>query len=274
MVYGGKAPPRTQQEMQVKMTTFLLANRLPFAVGVAGLGAVCLAFQDFALQWQSAPEWLKPVPFAAIASALWLLATGIALAVKRLAFPGAVSAAILFGVWTLVFHGPLAAQQPAQVYVWLGVGEAGSLMAAGLALVGVGTQNARLILGARIVFGLCAVVFGISHFAYAEITAKMVPGWLPVPLGWAYLTGCGHLAAGLALVSGVQARLAAGLEAAMCACFVILLHVPRVVAAPASQVEWTMLCVALAITGAAWVIRVYATKPGVLSANDSVAVQV
>lgn len=273
MVYGGNAPPRTQQETQVEMNTFLLANRLPFAVGVVGLGAVCLAYQDFALQWQSAPEWLKLIPYAAIISALWLVATGIALAVKRLAFPGAVSAAVLFGVWALVFHGPLAAQQPAQVYAWLGVCEAGSLMAAGLALVGASKQNFRLLVGARIVFGLCAVVFGISHFAYAEITAKMVPGWLPVPVGWAYLTGCGHLAAGLALVSGVQSRLAAGMEAAMCACFVILLHIPRVVAAPTSQVEWTMLCVALAITGAAWVIRAYATRPGVLPANDAVAMQ-
>ena len=237
-------------------------------MGIAGLGLVCLAFRDFALQWQSAPEWLKTIPYAAIVSALWLVGTGIALAVRRLAFAGAVSAAALFGVWALVFHGPLVAQQPGQVYVWLGIAEAGCLMAAGLALAGAGVQNARILLGARIVFGLCAVVFGISHFAYAEITAKMVPAWLPFPLAWAYITGCGHLAAGLALVSGVQARLAAGMEAAMCAVFVILLHLPRVIAAPASQIEWTMLCVALSITGAAWVIRSHATSAGTSVASS------
>jgi uncharacterized membrane protein len=252
------------------MNNFSLVNRAPFALGVAGLGLVCLAFQDFALQWQSAPEWLKAVPYAATISALWLLATGVALAVRRLAFAGAVSAAILFGVWAFVFHGPLAAQQPGQVYVWLGVAEAGCLMAAGLAPAGAGVQNARILLGARIAFGLCAVVFGISHFVYAEVTAKMVPAWLPFPLAWAYITGCGHLAAGLALVSGVRAHLAAGMEAAMCAAFVILLHLPRVIAAPASQVEWTMLCVALSITGAAWIIRSHATSPGASFASSPV----
>jgi uncharacterized membrane protein YphA (DoxX/SURF4 family) len=256
------------------MKNAFLQNRAPFAVGVAGLGAVCLVFADFALQWQSAPEWLKAVPFAAFVSAAWLLATGIALMIPRLAFWGAVSAAILFGIWALVFHGPLVAKQPGQIYLWLGIAETGCLMAAGLALMGGARQDARVVLAARVVFGLCAIVFGLSHFAYAEITAKMVPAWLPFPLAWAYLTGAGHLAAGLALVSGVKARLAAGLEAAMCASFVVLLHVPRVIADPKSQVEWTMLCVATAICGAAWVIRSYAATAGVALAETPAVVRV
>ena len=245
------------------MKSDVLMGRLPYAVGVAGLGAVCLAFHDFALQWQSAPDWLKAVPGATVVSALWLIVTGVALVVPRLTLMGAVSAAVLFGVWAVMFHGPLAVAQPGQVYVWLGVAEPGSLMAAGIALIGTALKDAgmraRVTLGARIVFGLCAVVFGISHFAYAEFTAQMVPGWLPMPLVWAYVTGAGHLAAGLALVSGVRARLAAGMEAGMCAAFVVLLHLPRVVASPASQMEWTMLFIALSIAGAAWVVRSYAT---------------
>jgi uncharacterized membrane protein YphA (DoxX/SURF4 family) len=269
---GVRSPSAAMPSWEVKVEmNNAFVNRVAFAAGVTGLGAVCLAFQDFALQWQSAPAWLKSVPYAATVSALWLVATGIALVVKRLALMGAVSAAVLFGVWAFVFHGPLVALQPGQVYLWLGIAETGCLMAAGLALAGAGMQNARLLLGARIVFGLCAIVFGLSHFVYADVTAKMVPGWLPFPLAWAYLTGLGHLAAGLALVSGVRAQLAAGMEAAMCFSFVVLLHVPRVIADPKSQVEWTMLCVALAISGAAWVIRSYATAPG-LSFADSPAV--
>ena len=251
------------------MNTTPLLYRAPYAVGVAALGAVCLDFRDFALQWQSAPDWLKAIPFAAIVSALWLLASGIALLIRQCARFGAISATLLFGVWALVFHGPLIVQQPTQVYVWLGIGEIAGLMAAGLALVGLdvrdGATRARLALAARIVFGLCAMIFGVSHFAYAEFTAKMVPEWLPYPLGWAYVTGAGHLAAGLALVSGVQARLAASAEAAMCACFVVPLHIPRVIAAPTSQQEWTMTCVALSITGAAWVIRNLANVPTAVS---------
>jgi uncharacterized membrane protein YphA (DoxX/SURF4 family) len=78
---------------------------------------------------------------------------------------------------------------------------------------------------------------------------------MPARLFWAYATGAGHAAAGLAILSGIQRRLAATLLAAMCGCFVLLLHAPRVAAAPTSRFEWTMLFVALSITGAAWLIR-------------------
>lgn len=255
------------------MKNAFLDSRAPFAIGVAGLGAVCLGFQDFALQWQSAPEWLKAVPFAANISALWLLATGIALMIPRTAFWGAVSAAVLFGVWAFVFHAPLVARQPSQIYLWLGIAETGCLVAAGLALAGA-TRQPRLLPVARSFFGLCAIVFGLSHFAYAEITAKMVPSWLPFPLAWAYLTGAGHAAAGLALLSGIRAKLAAGMEALMCGCFVVLLHVPRVIADLKSQVEWTMLCVATAIGGAAWVIRNHAVTTKAPAVETSTAVRI
>jgi uncharacterized membrane protein YphA (DoxX/SURF4 family) len=112
---------------------------------------------------------------------------------------------------------------------------------------------------AQIAFGLCLLVFGTAHFVYADFTATMIPGWLPFPpfwpLFWAYLTGCGHIAAGLSLVSGIAARLASTLLAAMFACFVVLLHIPRVLANPTSRIEWTMLSVATALTGAAWIVR-------------------
>jgi hypothetical protein len=60
-------------------------------------------------------------------------------------------------------------------------------------------------------------------------------------------------------VSGVRARLAATLTAAMMATFVVLLHIPRVVASPGSHFEWCMIAVASALTGAAWLVRKYAT---------------
>jgi uncharacterized membrane protein YphA (DoxX/SURF4 family) len=115
--------------------------------------------------------------------------------------------------------------------------------------------NPRLRLAARLIYGLCPLVFGLSHFAYADFTARMVPGWIPYPLFWAYATGVGHLAAGLAILFGVVPRLATALLAAMMGSFVVLLHIPRVVGAPGSHLEWTMTAIALSLTGAAWAVR-------------------
>jgi hypothetical protein len=41
----------------------------------------------------------------------------------------------------------------------------------------------------------------------------------------------------------------------MYATFVLILHIPRVMADPASRLEWTMMFVALSLTGAAWIVR-------------------
>ena len=44
------------------------------------------------------------------------------------------------------------------------------------------------------------------------------------------------------------------------ALFVILVHVPRVAAAPDDQLQWIMLGVALSLSGSAWLVRKHATS--------------
>jgi uncharacterized membrane protein YphA (DoxX/SURF4 family) len=109
-------------------------------------------------------------------------------------------------------------------------------------------------LGQR-VFGVCAVLFGGAHFFYLHLTVPLVPKWLP-PGGefWAYATGIAHIAAGIALLSGVQARLAAILLTIMYASFTPLVHVPMVMADPASHFNWSENALNLILTGVAWVV--------------------
>jgi len=77
---------------------------------------------------------------------------------------------------------------------------------------------------------------------------------LPPALFWVYLTGAGHVAAGLSFVSGIATRLASFWLTIMFACFVVLLHLPCVVADPTNRIEWTMLGIATSLTGAAWIL--------------------
>jgi uncharacterized membrane protein YphA (DoxX/SURF4 family) len=83
----------------------------------------------------------------------------------------------------------------------------------------------------------------------------MVPRWLPAaPTLWSAATGAAHLAAGAAIVTGVQARLAAILLTLMCALFGVLVHAPLLLADPHSHLNWVMNGMNLSLTGAAWVV--------------------
>ena len=87
---------------------------------------------------------------------------------------------------------------------------------------------ARLTRVGQLAFGVCALLFGGAHFFYMNLTVPLVPKWLPPSQEfWAYATGIGHIAAGVAILTGVQARLAAILLTAMFA----VLHAARACAA-------------------------------------------
>lgn len=241
-------------------------DALAYGAGAIGMGAVGLVFADFALQWQPVPAALAGNAPLAIASALVLVAGGVLAVARRTALWGAVLLGLWFGLWAVGLHLPIVLATPAKGLVGelLGLAEIGAMSAAGaqLALVarggGAGAEGGAAGVARaapRIVFGLCAIVFAVSHFVYADFTAAMVPGWIPGKLFWAYATGAGHLAAGLALLAGVRVRLAATCLAAMCGSFVVLVHVPRIVADPGSHLEWTMGCAALLIAGSAWAMR-------------------
>ena len=116
-------------------------------------------------------------------------------------------------------------------------------------------RRARVAGIAMRVFGLCLLVFGVSHFVYLKFTASLVPAWLPPSQAfWAYATGVAHIAAGLAILSGVRARLAAILLTAMFVIFGLLVHLPSVIRDPHSHANWSENGVNLALVGAAWCV--------------------
>jgi uncharacterized membrane protein len=236
-----------------------------FAAGMAGLGVLSLIYGDFALVWQPVPAWVPWRESLARASGILLLAGGAGMLIKRTAGPFALVMAAYMLSWLPLLQVPRVAQAPADVGMWLGFSETMLLVTGSwmlfAALAGpaarqsmpfvTGERGARV---ARLLFGAACLGLGLSHFVYTAATAGMVPAWLPYRLGFAYLTGAGHLGAGLGILFSVLPRLAATMEAAMISCFVILLHIPGVIAAPTNRLQWTMVFVASALAGAVWAI--------------------
>ncbi len=234
----------------------------PYALGAILLGVITFCFGDFALQWQPVPKgWAPHLPLVYLSGAL-LVAGGAATLSRRWERWGALLLAVFYGLWVVALHLPNAFASAGHIGAWNGPAEITFLAMGGTALfaAGAGPMRHTLALAARLLAGASAVVFGFAHFNYIDFTASMVPAWIPPSqVFWAWATGAGHLAAGIALVSGFQARLAATLLAGMMASFVLLLHIPRVIHAPDQHAEWIMLAISSSLAGAAWLVRKYAT---------------
>lgn len=106
----------------------------------------------------------------------------------------------------------------------------------------------------RLLFAFSLVSFGIQYFQYADYLATLVPGWLPAHLAFVHVTGMGFVAAGIAIGTNVLARLGAECLGLMFFLWLVVLHGPRVAAAPANYAEFASFVVALAMCGSGWIL--------------------
>ena len=106
----------------------------------------------------------------------------------------------------------------------------------------------------RWIFGLALLPLGLAHLAYVRETASLVPAWLPWHTLWVYLTGIAYIMAGLATLTGIAARLAAGLAALQMGLFTALVWVPAVSSGTPDASQWSETILSAVLTAAAWVV--------------------
>lgn len=108
----------------------------------------------------------------------------------------------------------------------------------------------------RLFFAVAMLAFGIQQFIIADFVPGLVPlpAWFPVRWLWAYLIGLALIAAGASILVNQQARRMAALLGLLWLLWVVLLHVPRLIADPRAGGAWTTAFETLAIGGAALVL--------------------
>jgi uncharacterized membrane protein YphA (DoxX/SURF4 family) len=231
-----------------------------YGLGVIALGMVCMAWGDFDLG-QPVPKDFPLRTILAYASAAFMLVAGTAVEWRRTVALGAALLTVYYRIIVVILmNGRVVLAHYAEFGAYSGVAEQLAIAAGGLIVYAASAEvdtarAARLTRLGQRTFAVCALFFGGAHFFYMNLTAPLVPKWLPPTQEfWAYATGVGHIAAGVAILTGVQARLAAILLTAMFASFTLLVHGPMLLADPSSRTIWSENALNLVLIGVAWAV--------------------
>jgi uncharacterized membrane protein YphA (DoxX/SURF4 family) len=231
-----------------------------YGLGAIALGIVCLALGDFH-PGQPVPGDFPARTAFAYAAAGFMLISGIAIESRRARAWGAAALTAYFAlVVVILMNGRQWLAHYAEflpyenLAIQLAISAGGLIVYAGSAGIDAALA-ARLVRIGRLAFGACLLVFGAAHFVYMNLTAPLVPKWLPPTQEfWARATGVAHIAAGIAILTGVQARLAAILLTVMFVSFTVFVHAPMLLATPSDHWIWNENAVNIALIGAAWVV--------------------
>lgn len=240
------------------------AGHAVFAAILIVIGIEGLIKRDFTVVWQPVPKGVPGREVLVYLCAAVSLASGIGLLWRRTAALAARVLLVALVVWFLLWRVRALFLASLIEGTW-SCGET-LVMAAGAWVLfaafatdrdrqrvgfATGERGARI---ARAMYGLGLIPFGYAHFANVRGTAELVPGWLPWHVAWACVTGAAFIAAGVAILLGVCARLAAALSALQMGLFAALVWVPILTSGPVSPFQWNEFMTTLALTAAGWVV--------------------
>jgi len=235
-----------------------------FAIIMAGVGIVGILNRDLM------PVW-NPISGSGSAHELLIycgigvsLLSGVGLLVQRTAAMAARLLLATFLIWMLLFRLPNFLRMPLFAACWsvfpLAVMISGTVVLYVCFSTDWDREHFRSISSirglriARIIYGLSLIFFGVAHFIDVKDTISLIPNWMPGHLFWAYFTGCAFIGAGISVVLGVFARLAAVLSAVQIALFLFLVWIPIVAAGSKVPFQWSETFLTTALLAGAWVI--------------------
>jgi uncharacterized membrane protein len=245
--------------MPTEKTTIAVGRNI-YALGVMAIATCSLAFGTFD-PGQPVPDHFPARVALAYAAGAFMLVAAAAINWRRTAPWAAGALTIYYALFVVILmNGRLLLSDYAVYVTYENIAmqlaiAAGALLIYATAAKLDAAPAARLTHLGRAAFGICALIFGGAHFVYMNYTAPLVPKWLPpTQLFWGYATGVAFVAAGVAFLTGVQARLAAILLTVMLVSFGLFANGPMLLADHASHFNWTESAVNLAVAGAAWAL--------------------
>lgn len=238
------------------------SGRILFAVAIACFGAHYLAFAAGITTAAPGPPWFPAHQWISWASGVCLLVAGVSLAMNWKARAAGMMLGIALLLRVAIVHLPKFFANLHDPGPWTSGGEilalSGGAFIVADAASGIIQHAARTFdpttrLGHYFASTLLLIV-GVQHLIYGRFIATLIPSWIPGHVFFAYFVGIAFFAAALAILTERSATLASTLLGLTFLVWVLILHAPRVAAAPHNGSEWTSAIMALAMSGTAFAV--------------------
>jgi len=235
-------------------------GRRLYGLGVMSLGLTSLAFREFD-PGQPVPEHFPYRTLLAYFAGVLIVVAAAAVELRRTVAWGGAALAVYYGLFVVfLLYGRLLPTHYTEYGIYEEIAMQLAIALGGLIIYATSagidaTVSARIARLCHLLFGICALIWGGAHFVYMNMTAPLVPRWLPPSqVFWGYFTGTCFIAVGLAVLTGVKARLAATLLTVMVACFGLLANDRILLSDLSSHFNWSESALNLALVGVAWVV--------------------
>jgi uncharacterized membrane protein len=243
---------------------WITITRAFYAIALIAFGIQHFLFGDFIAG--RAPAWPEGLPgqlLFAYATGLLLIISGLAVVANKKARLTMAVSGITILVWAALRNIYGLAINPeyggllTNNFKALTIGSGAFIVADTFSKDDNSSSLDKLIstmaLAGKYLIALFLFTAGVQHFLFAEFVKFLVPEWIPGAFFWTYFSAVALIAAGLGMITGVKAALAAQLASWMVFAWVLLLHIPRAIV-NANQNEWTAVFEALAVSGLLFLI--------------------
>jgi len=237
--------------------TYLAIGKLFFAVAILAIGIIHLVTGHFPAGLLFVDPKFPAASILAYVNGAVLIIISLLVFSKKYEYPGECIAAVVWLILLLVVHLPKLITTYNSPSEWTPTFEVAGIFAGSLILMGnssIKNNSSRLILIGSYIFAVSIFVFAVLHLKYLDFIVTLIPAWLPFRLLWAYVVMVAFFAASISLFIRVLVRLATSLLALMFFIWFCILHIPRVVASPHTETEWTSMFVVLIFSGIALLI--------------------
>jgi uncharacterized membrane protein len=242
----------------------LRPSHLFFALVLIGWGILGLVKGDFAAGWLPVPESMPAREVLVYLTAFVCIGCGAGLLFRQTATLAGRLLFVWFVLWLMFLRVPWMFIEFSVGTWWSASSTALMTGATWILYISLADDTDRQHFGfrvdntglriARMLFGLGLIPIGLAHFIYLDATAPLVPAWMLWPVFWSYFTGAAFMAAGLATITGIFARLATWLVTLQIALLTLLVWIPRMYAGTMNAFQWGEVVVSVVLTACALVV--------------------